>query len=67
MFKSKDMFTLKYRSDMNYDSQTTPENKSPYLDKIDPMQSLLSLSEEDARKLLEGLPPKEVEPGQNFI
>ncbi len=67
MLKAKDMFTSRYRSTMNYKSNNQTENKSAYLNKLDSMQSILSMNEQDARKLLEGLPAKELELGQNFI
>ncbi|CAF1241415.1 unnamed protein product [Rotaria magnacalcarata] len=64
--KSKELFTSRYRSMMNYGSDIQAETKSPYLNKLDSVQSILSLSEDDARNLLAGLPTKELEPGQDF-
>ncbi|CAF1182268.1 unnamed protein product [Rotaria sp. Silwood1] len=66
-FKSKDMFTARYRSEMNYTSDNQLENQSTYLNKLDSIQSILSFTEEDARNLLEGLPIKDLESNQDFI
>jgi hypothetical protein len=65
--KSKDMFAGRFRGMLNYKSDNQAENKSAYENKLESVQSILSFSEEDARKLLAGLPAKELEPGQDFI
>ena len=65
--KSKHMFTSRQRSRLNYKSDDQLENKSAYSSKLYSVQSILSLTEEDARNLLAGLPMKELEPGQDFI
>ena len=65
--KSKDMFTGRFRSDMNYKSNNQAENKGAYSDRSPSLQSILSFTEEDAQKLLAGLPARELEPGQDFI
>jgi hypothetical protein len=65
--KSKDMLAGRFRGLMNYKSDNQQENKSAYSNKIETVQSILSFIEDDARKLLAGLPAKELEPGQDFI
>ncbi len=67
LIKSKDMFISRTRSMLNHKSIDQPENKDAYSDKLDSVQSILSFTEEDARKLLAGLPVRELEPGQDFI
>jgi hypothetical protein len=61
------MFASRYRAMMNYKSENQSENKSAYSDKLYSVQSILSLTEQDARDLLAGLPARELEPGQDFI
>ena len=61
------MLTGRLRGLLNYKSDSQEENKSAYSNKIESVQSILSFSEDDARKLLAGLPAKELEPGQDFI
>ena len=65
--KSKNLFVSRYRGEMNYKSDNSTENKSAYLDRLQSMQTMLSISEDDAQELLKGLPTHEVEPGQNFV
>lgn len=67
--KSKDMFAARFRPMLNYgtDPDTEREPQSPYLNKLDSVQSILSFTEQDAKELLSGLPGKELEPGQDFI
>jgi hypothetical protein len=55
------MFSSRQRSELNYSSDNQVENK------LYSVQSILSLTEQDARDLLAGLPTKELEPGQDFI
>lgn len=61
------MFTARYRSALNYGSDTDQQSESPYLNKLDSVQSILSFTEQDARELLSGLPSKQLEPDQDFI
>ncbi len=61
------MLAGRFRGLMNYKSDNQQENKSAYSNKIETVQSILSFIEDDARKLLAGLPAKELEPGQDFI
>lgn len=67
--KSKDMFTPRFRTLLNHgaDSDTELEEQNPYLDRLNSLQAILAFTEQDARDLLEGLPDKELEPGQEFI
>ncbi len=65
--KSKDMFAGRFRGMLNYKSDNQAENKSAYSNKLESVQSILSLTEEDARNLLAGLPAQQLEPGQDFI
>ncbi len=65
--KSKEMFSSRQRSELNYSSDNQVENKSAYSNKLYSVQSVLSLTEQDARDILAGLPAKELEPGQDFI
>jgi hypothetical protein len=65
--KSKDMFSSRQRSKLNYNSDNQVENKSAYSHKFDSVQTALSFTEQDARDLLAGLPAKDLEPGQDFI
>jgi hypothetical protein len=67
LLKSKDMFASRYRTMLNYKSDDQSENKGAYSNKLQSVQSTLSLTEEDARDLLAGLPVRELEPGQDFI
>ena len=67
LIKSKDLFTSRYRSALNYSSENQSENKDAYSGKLDSMQSIMSLTEQDARDLLAGLPARELEAGQDFI
>ena len=65
--KSKSLFVSRYRSEMNYKSDNSIENKSAYLDRLESMQSMLSMSEDDAQELLKGLPTNGHESGENFV
>ena len=65
--KSKNLFASRYRGEMNYKSDNSIENKSAYLDRLQSMQTMLSISEDDAQELLKGLPTHEPAPGQNFV
>jgi len=67
LLKSKDLFISRFRSELNYKSDSESDSKANYLSKLDTIQSILTLSEQDARELLAGLPAKELEPGQDFI
>lgn len=67
LIKSKDLFISRFRSELNYKSDSESDSKANYLSKLDTIQSILTLSEQDARELLAGLPAKELEPGQDFI
>lgn len=67
MIKSKEMFASRYRAEMNYKSDNQEENKDAYSNRLPSLQSILSFTEEDAHKLLAGLPARELEPGQDFI
>lgn len=67
MIKSKDLFTSRYRSALNHSSDNQAENKEAYSDQLDSMQSIMSLTEQDARDLLAGLPARQLEPGQDYI
>lgn len=61
------MFAGRYRSELNYKSDNQTENKAAYSDRLPSLQSILSFTEEDAQKLLAGLPARQLEPGQDFI
>lgn len=61
------MFTSRYRSALNHQSESDTETKIGYSDKLDSIQSILSLTENDARNLLAGLPARELSAGQDFI
>lgn len=65
--KSKNLFASRYRSEMNYKSDNSIENKSAYLDRLESMQSMLSMSEDEAQELLKGLPTNAHEAGDNFV
>ena len=67
MMKSKSMFAGRYRSALNYGSDTPSETKSVDLEKVHSIQSMLSLSEEEAQHFLAGLPVKDLDPGQDYI
>ena len=67
MIKSKEMFASRYRGELNYKSNNQEENKGAYSDRSPSLQSILSFTEEDAQKMLAGLPVRELEPGQDFI
>lgn len=62
------MMTSRVRAVLNYKSDTqSDETQTDYLSKLDTIKSILTFTDEDARKLLAGLPAKELEPGQDFI
>ena len=61
------MMAGRFRSAMNYKSEHQAENKDAYSGKLDSIQSVLSLTEQEARDLLAGLPGKDLEPDQDFI
>lgn len=65
--KSKSLFVSRYRAELNYKSDNSTENKSAYFNRLESMQSMLSITEDDAQELLKGLPTNEAEPGQNFV
>ena len=67
MIKSKGLFADRYRSELNYKSDSDHEDNAAQNMKLHSMQSLLSLSEEEAQHFLAGLPVKNPEPGQTFI
>ncbi|CAF1311647.1 unnamed protein product [Adineta ricciae] len=65
--KSKDIFTSRYRAALNYQSESDTETKTGYSHKLDSIQSILSVTEKDARDLLAGLSTRELAAGQDFI
>ena len=67
LMKSKSMMTDRFKSALNYGSGTANDRQAVSLDKLHSMQSMLSLSEEEAQDFLAGLPVKDLEPGQDFI
>ncbi len=64
LLKAKDLFVPHYQSSLNHKSDDGPEDKGAYPNKLHSVESLLSFTEEDARKLLVGLPVRELESGQ---
>jgi hypothetical protein len=63
MIKSKDLFASQQLALLNVNTK----DKSNPSNKLHSLQTLLSLTEQDARELLAGLPAKELESGQDFI
>lgn len=63
--KSKNLFTDRYRSELNYLSES--KLNAAKVNRVHSLQQIFSFSEEEAQEFLHGFPVKDAEPGQNHV
>jgi hypothetical protein len=64
--KSKNLFLDRYRSILNYGCSDRQDNRLAYVDRLDRIRTILSLTNDDAMAFLVGLPTNNAESEQDF-